>query len=359
MPEAKVLETGPADTVGKWLPLMTAAVGLIGTIGTGVAAVGGGLGRIVLNEFWWAIASFVMTVLALLAIALALGIFGADTPRHRGIRTILFGFSFLLFTGGIIIGGLAASLITATRGQPAIAATVHTVDGSLQLDGTVSTSGVKAGERIQVRVTGHRQHNKIGSRLYEAWIGPDSQGNVTTQIALRLDPTQYDEVFVAAWFDVAPTCDTDASTVGCALVGIPIVRNIPSLTATWADDAAVPTILVTVQMPAIAATSVVYMHAYGTTASGARQALYDGALGPSPDGTVDTTIRIRVPQDIVESCLVAYVGDGTPTGEDLDCGKTVDSQARKNTWARLSTPAVGKSSISPSADPSVEPAGEK
>jgi hypothetical protein len=110
--------------------------------------------------------------------------------------------------GGIGVTGYIALLGPSMAKAPDLDVAVSGSSGHLSLVGEVKVSGISQDAHYWVEVDA-RQYNfahgagsytQLGTPLYQAQLGADSQGNIDTKFAVPLAARQYPAVSVEAWY---------------------------------------------------------------------------------------------------------------------------------------------------------------
>jgi hypothetical protein len=168
---------------------------------------------------------------ALVLVALVVGIFMAITkPERRGLVGVLSVVGLAALLGGI---GITAYI--ALRG-PSLAKAPDldvSLSGSstMTLTGEVKVSGIPENAHYWVEVDAREYtvtdnagaYEQLGTPLYQAQLGADSQGNIDTRFGVPLAANQYPAVSVEAWYgDHAGPCGSLTVPGGANLIQAPV-----------------------------------------------------------------------------------------------------------------------------------------
>jgi hypothetical protein len=149
--------------------------------------------------------------------------------EHRGpLDTFLRIVSIVLAAAGFVLA-LAVAVSTANNeARPQISA-ILSKDYS-KLTTQVTASGLPSNNRLAFRIDLLKKSEFVRS-LYQAYVGPDSDGNVKQTIKTPLPQGNYNEIGIKAYTGTtAPFCDdfaavrenaTIGSGTGCVLISIP------------------------------------------------------------------------------------------------------------------------------------------
>jgi hypothetical protein len=110
--------------------------------------------------------------------------------------------------GGVFVAAKSASL----QEEPSIVAGL-TGDGPHHLDATVTASGMRADQRLNVQVTGYlpgeTAEERTSEKVFLSVSGPDPTGVVTIPIAIPIRSATYSHLQIAVWRvgDDEPDCN--------------------------------------------------------------------------------------------------------------------------------------------------------
>ena len=343
-----VQQPEPAGDAGSGITTVVtlggAVVGLFGTV-AGLTAVGGGADRLMRNHgvlAAWALASF--GAAAVLAVA---AWFFTPTPGTKSIelphRLRLLPHVLVLATALVALEGLALAMRAAldTSGdhyQPTITADYKVENGVVVVDVEVKASGMRSTDQIVVAtfqtVGQHQQPDS--DPISEAIVGADATGVVDDRFAIPVTNRRADGLLIDAFVGSKPgSCNYNhhrGDVVGCLLVPLPPRDAAPELAVSTAggNDRAVTA---KVHQAGVPASSII---AFTVTAdvAGASDQLYSARLQPNGDGLVDETLKVVVPADATDICVMAAAVDaGSATLPP--CGPTAGARV---TWSRIKGP---------------------
>jgi hypothetical protein len=191
--QAKAAAQDPSftDTVAKTL---ASGYVFVGFILTTIAALQGGLERLLLNHPW-------MTLIALLLLGAGIGIGFVDafvSKAKSKLRIVLLGLG--LFGAGLIWLMILSTSSLAEVERPGISATASmSADGS-KLQGHVSAFGIKTKQWVYVSANGlvNAQQTEPGIPLYKTRAGPDRTGKVDLSFEIPVAFNHYERVRIGA-----------------------------------------------------------------------------------------------------------------------------------------------------------------
>jgi hypothetical protein len=194
-------EKGQGDGGGRpgdKVPGLTAVAMLVAPLLTAVSglALTGTIGRVQRDE-----PKLFLIAIGLVIAAGTFWVLASTLAAFRGRRSIaalsLRLLAFVFAAGGF---GLAIeSAIDAANNEPR-----PQITSTLSEDGTKLTVNVKASnlateKRLAIRVDLLDQENTVGGEAYEAYIGPDGDGNIDHTVTLRLPKSDYTRIGVRAY----------------------------------------------------------------------------------------------------------------------------------------------------------------
>lgn len=299
-------QVDPENSNAGWL------VGGLSTVGLLLGAVGIGTGdvpRVLRNEPGWAIATFVLVVLASLASAAA-----GWLTNDKGTEKILIRFGAF---------GLAAATIAALgtgiasakeRPEPTVTAQIVT-DG--QDRGTlhfgVKDTGLRSRDKmgVQVRSIDASTNPATATILYAASLGPNGGGEIDHSGEVTVPPAPANDVELQAWVGTRHTCSMKegVASTGCVKLHVNRLFEKPQLTVAWRDPFhSAAGLTVALSAHDIAGHRVVLR----ILAAGGHQLL--GATWPSSGaGSVDETLTAIIPRATSQICVAASTTEDAPS----------------------------------------------
>lgn len=176
---------------------------------TAVGASNGALVAIAINNSDLLIAAVALIIVAVLAgIALAV----ANPKSTDGWAIVVSIFGGLALLAGIIITGYIALSGPASTKTPDLDVAVSGSATTVSLTAEVKASGIPENSHYWVEVDARSyqasqnggSYVQLGTPLYQAQLGSDSQGNIDTKIGLPVASKQYPAVSVEAWYGDHP-----------------------------------------------------------------------------------------------------------------------------------------------------------
>jgi hypothetical protein len=303
VPQSSVVTNGTGDQNGSGLPaLLGVATALIAGIGS--LALTGALGRVQRNHgeefavalafailgagFWaagavwgkrthvvgrvaWAIGGVLVAVAGVLIVVFLSGaewlgwvlivVGGLSAVAHSELGGRLTWTQaawqwagLALAAVGLVVGFSAAVNTANDTEQPELALKV---DAQSELTGTAKVSDLGTGDRLAVEVDGlNRPRDQQGKEvpgsgyqitdtLYQGYVGPDSDGNVSHNFDVRVPPGRYEAIGAKAWTTTNPhgcneplkqvqrEADRPKSGTACLVRVLPAPPQRPQLAATW------------------------------------------------------------------------------------------------------------------------------
>jgi hypothetical protein len=155
----------------------------------------------------------------------------------------------IAFAAGIVLAILAVIQTQKLTQRPTIDARINP---GPTLEATVKASGLTADSRIVIYVDGlQEERSKPGSygpprTIYQAYLGPDPDGDIKVPVNLTIPASQYDAVGLRAWTTLQqPPCEftdidpkTTGTRLGAACVILPLFRapTRPQLSIKWGPN---------------------------------------------------------------------------------------------------------------------------
>jgi hypothetical protein len=210
----------------------------------------------------------------------------------------------------------------------------HISPGSA-LEATVKASGLTADSRIVIYVDGlRRDPDKPGAygppdTIYQAYLGPDSDGEVKQPVNVTLPASRYDAVGLRAWTtQQQPPCEfteinpkTTGTRLGAACVILPLYRfpARPQLSIGWgaasSDGRALNVNVTATNSPR---ERLVFVHV--VAAGGGRRVELARLLGePDPTGATKIESVLTVPSGMRTVCAEARFIDASLTIRRMRC----------------------------------------
>lgn len=362
----------PADLAGdvtKWTTVVTGVLAVLTTIGGSAAALSGSADRMFREQPLVVLIAALAAFFGFAFLGLALAVGPSKRQRQRWI-----GYSILCFFAALAFGTVAVMNTSGTADQPGLTGLITTTDGQPKLDLTVTASGLRSDERINVLVSGVSAENKRDPRpLFATVIGANRDGVVSGTFSVNLGGESYAKVAVAAWAvkprpflcgedskeercraQGEPNCnvvaagETDRSA--CLLLSVPGSARRPSLdlAMTRVEDAL--TLVGTVSALPLRG-QVVYLSIYP---SGNVKPMYATKLVPALDGSINASLALTMDPSLAGICIVAMEGSPfEPVSPpcpvpNLPAGEL----AASTTWLALTAPPRAPEA---SATPPIEP----
>jgi hypothetical protein len=212
----------------KVLAALAAVLALISPAVAALAGAGGGSQRMLRNEWPLTAAAAAAIGFGFLLILFAFIVLTSVSAKKNAYSARLFAAASVL-----IIAGLGAVLLSAGRSaglreEPSVAAAL-VAEPSLHLDATVTASGLRADERLNIHVYGYRAG--APGLLYSSVTGPNESGQISLAITLPIDPATSDHIQISIWQvgKGEPDCNQAESgaraDAACALFAIPAPTN--------------------------------------------------------------------------------------------------------------------------------------
>jgi hypothetical protein len=209
MADGAAQDNGPTD--GKPGPTpgaaLVAILGLVAPLATalGALALTGTVGRIQRNAEVLTLAAFILVVLASGLWAAGLLLKGGASTASRLVAT-------LFAVAGTCLALVAAIVTAGRQPRPRIDASLNEA-GSV-LTATVTASSLKTEDRLAIVVDGLEAppvgpNSTVGqTSLYQAYVGPDQDGNVSQKVSLSVPANKFTNVGVKAFTGrISPSCD--------------------------------------------------------------------------------------------------------------------------------------------------------
>ena len=143
------------------------------------------------------------------------------SKRDLALRWVALGFAAL----GFLFAILAAISTANNEPRPRITPTLSDDRSELTLE--IETSSLSTERRLAVRVDLLDEHGPVG-QVYEAYVGPDEDGNVDYTVTLPLPASGYTRIGAMAYTEEEPICDRFVRAVddskpgtGCVIISLP------------------------------------------------------------------------------------------------------------------------------------------
>lgn len=337
----------------------------------GAVAASGVLATIQREFPYWLLAGMWLVLLA--GAAWAAGKVLTKARDRSGLAVIVITFIYAIGLGIVL---WAAVLTQREAPRPLIEATVK--DGRL-LEAKIKAGGLHASRHLRVVVSGRPTASDDPSgppspttaRLYDAWLGPDSDGRVDFTLSLPI--AALEEIRIRTWVvDSAPgkcfiaareveaarrNSSDDAGrleeealeilrspdcrglggpvcevappneSAGCVTIRLPPSSTAPQVTATWEGNTAV----VEVKADGVPVEAgVVNARVYSRSV-----VIASAQLRPNSQGTVAASVPVPVGSDVSEICVVVAIDrDADEVDPPLMCPPSTPDSA---SWLRLPT----------------------
>lgn len=251
---------------------------------------------------------------------------------------------------GLGLGFVVAVGTTNDIEQPAVTLEVSAV--GLTAVGTAKVGNLSSEDRLTVYIDGLTRDDdgkltaQRSSNLYQACVGPDSDGTVSNEANVVIPPGRYDAVGLKAYVAAKPQ-DCGAYPIGkkpgtdgtgCAIVRLDVPRPVhPQLTASWEGSGrnaeSLKLTLAAVDTSVGSDGNFVALRVVGVGKSGSLRTLYRTVVAVPGTGAVSRKIRLPVPTGIATVCagaaMVAAEGptclpdcplDSTASGSAIEVG---------------------------------------
>lgn len=374
MADAPEAPGGLPGDLDAWSKGVTAVLAVVTAIGGGAATLSGSADRLFREQPVLVLVAALAAGFAFAFIGLALAVGETRQKRRSWI-----GNAIVMFFLALAAGSVAVLNSSGTADQPGLTGFISTTEGRPKLELTVTASGVRSDERINVRVSGVTAANERDPRpLLTTVVGANRDGLVSGTFSVDLGGEVYVKVAVSAWavkprpffcgpdyksdqrctLPPEPNCNLVASgesdRAACLLLTVPGSSRRPSLNLalTRVDDAL--TLVGTVAALPLRG-RVVYLSIYPT---GSLETLYAAKLIPELDGSINASVAISLDPALAGVCVVAV--EGSPYQPLIPpCpvpDLPVSDVAISTTWLALSAPPQApEESAIPSTDPEVIP----
>ncbi|HEX5852024.1 MAG TPA: hypothetical protein VFY36_02915 [Solirubrobacteraceae bacterium] len=203
---SKASESNNAAGSPESLKYLLGGAGVLQAALTAVGVSNGGVAAMVINHRTLVTIGFSAVLLAMLTGALVL----AAQLKSAVINSILGVVGTLLLFFGIGVTGYAALAAPAIAKAPSIDTTLSISSGQLVLVAKIKATGIPESSQYWVEIDARKfvkstgegaagRYAQLGTPLYQAQLGADSQGNVEDTVTLPLVPGNYKAVSVEAW----------------------------------------------------------------------------------------------------------------------------------------------------------------
>jgi hypothetical protein len=374
-----VAPTDLADDVTKWNGLLTLVLGTVTTIGGGAATLSGGAERMFREQPLLALGAALAAFSGFAFLAL-----GAVLGRNKGQRSRSIANSIICFVGALALGTVAVLNTSGSADQPGITGVITTTGGQPTLELTVTASGVRSDERMNVLVSGVSAANERDPRpLLATVVGANRDGLLSATFSVNLGGQTYATVAVAAWAvmprpffcDSArkgewlfesfcsvtrePNCNVvaygESDRAACLLLTVSGATRRPSidLALTRVDDS----LTLTGSIAALPERGhAVYLFIYP---SGSDLALYSTKLVPELDGSINADLAVGLDPALDGICVVAVEAPSVDLVRPR-CPVTPKSRRGERavwtTWLALTAPPKAPDvTESPPVEPEVTP----
>lgn len=234
-----------ADPPG--LPAVAAAAAAL-VSGIGLLTLTGALGRVQRNNGQaFAIAIALVVIGAAVWVAGAMiserarkaNVLGFSIGMREGVKAIGLLFSLI----GLVVGFYVAIGTADDTEQPAVALRVSDDGGSVT--GTARAANLSSEDRLNVYVDGlvsRKGGAYKGSNLYQAFVGPNADGEASNDVHVRLPPGRFDAVGIRAFTARNPEgcgryplkrAQAGEEGTGCVIIRLPPRPSHPQLAASW------------------------------------------------------------------------------------------------------------------------------
>jgi hypothetical protein len=239
-----------------------------------------------------------------------------------------------------VILGFVLSIQTAGKSErPTVTFAID--PATLVVSGTVKADHLRSHDPLNLWIDGLNvvATGYKATRLSELSIGPDADGNVSHQIAVRLPPGRFDAVGVEATIKnsqpdecgsyptqvhtqlasaaraatIAPSGEAAASPeptkaspgTGCAILPLPPVRSRPRMTWSWSGAVLKLDVDATNVANGTSGDRLLRVDVIGRNDRGRREMLYRSVDEPEGQGTFKRSLQVPVQAHIIRICAVA------------------------------------------------------
>ena len=306
--------------------------------GVGALALTGSLGRVQRDETGW------------FAFALALVLFGGflwvlgtllraaasardqDASRDPNIAEKLLGLArrvlrpigLTSLVAGLIIG-FTITVLTASHTEQA-AVTLQISPDFKSVSGTAKVNDLNSNKRLTVLVDGLVDNDPNPIPLYQAYVGPNSDGQAIDDVNVPIPSNGYDAIDIRAYTAATPTAcgQVPLSAIGgegtgCVIIRLPHPPMAPELTASLADPRPTSDVVkITLQatIAPIDKAALVQVVAVGQTG---RVMLYRATSTTSMAGVMKRDISVPLPPHTNLVCVGAQFASVTADPAKLPC----------------------------------------
>lgn len=199
----------------------------------GGLALTGTIGRVQRDYPGWLSVAIGLVVASGAVWVLASTLTAPEQGKKRGALDIILRIlSVFLAAAGFILALELAVSTANNEPRPQLSAILS--EDHSKLTTTVAASDLPSNHRLAFRIE-LLANSSLVQPLYQAYVGPNSDGNVEQTITTPLPPAGYNEISVKAYTGTtAPTCDdfsavrenaTIGSGTGCVIVSLPQPTN--------------------------------------------------------------------------------------------------------------------------------------
>lgn len=244
---------------------------------------------------------------------------------------------------GLLVGFTTAIGTADDTEQPAV--TLKVGGNGASVVGTAKVGNLSSEDRLTVYVDGLRRNDDGGfatsatSNLYQAYVGPDKDGEVSHDIAVTVPPGRYDAVGIKAWMSEKPEdcgaypnrTEGSESGTGCAIMRLAGPRPAyPQLSASWEGAGLVAESLkVTLEAADTSAGpggDYAAVQVVGQGGGIVKKTLYRTVIAVPATGSVKRVVRVPVQPGLRTVCARAEMVAEKKTLPSVDCPirKTAD-----------------------------------
>jgi hypothetical protein len=249
---------------------------------------------------------------------------GDRKRRHNRLKLVAAG----LFVLGVI-GSVIATIATARDVErPSISASYDRASSSVKAH--VTAGNISSSDSIAVNVDALTAQKDgtwaIAKNLSRDFVGPDGDGDVSTDLQVMVPVGRYDAVGVQAWNvknEKDSVCTPDDATVksqqnlakkkgrACVVLPLPRHRARPALTTSWTSKGDMLTV-------EASAADLKFRVLVVRVAAGSKLLGYQLA-GPGTDGAAKANLQVPVPSGAKAVCVEARVFPRVPRTQPMTC----------------------------------------
>jgi hypothetical protein len=312
-----------------------ALFGAAGALVTGVGALAltGTLGRVQRNDG----TGFAISLGLVVAGALAWVVAAVVGPKPRTYVKLGGAISV---GAGVVLGFIVAIKASTTIEQPSV--TLRLSDDGESVVATARAGDLGSDARLNVFVDGLRLARKgkhatatngqpkdiygTPTILYEAYVGPNGDGEATEDVRVAIPPTRFDAIDIraftandAAECSKAPLNLPGHRGTGCAIIELPAPPAAPELSASLDPSAKSNVVKITLRASRVSDGKLALLQAVGGGHREAPTTLYRATNTATPAGTVSRAVSLPVPPHLGIVCVDAQFAGPRRTFPTVAC----------------------------------------